>query len=256
MSATPRIDRLWPESEPSLSDDNIATAIADARGDGPWLSANFVSSLDGAGTHDGKSAGLGGAADKRVFDLLRRPCDAVLVGAGTVRDEGYGPMVLDAASASWREAAGFAPQPVFAIVSGRLDLNPESPVFRQAPVRAIVITLESAPADKRAAMSRFADVLVCGDDALDVPSMVGELARRGLRRVHNEGGPSLFGTLLAADAVDELSLTVSPQLEGGDARRIVSGDLPEARHLGLASILKSDDTLLLRYARRGLQNGH
>ncbi len=249
MSAQPRIDALWPSAASSLSDDDIASAIASDRGAGPWLSANFVSSLDGAATHDGASAGLGGAADRRVFDLLRRPADAVLVGAGTVRDEGYGPMRLDAASTAWRLKAGFAEQPVFAIVSARLDLDASSPIFTDAPQRAVVVTVGSAPAGRRAAMSRVADVLVCGDSELDPAAMLHELADRGLRRVHNEGGPTLFGALLAADVVDELSLTVSPLLEGGGAGRIVAGTLPEGRRLALASILKSDDTLLLRYRR-------
>ena len=247
MTDQPIIDALWPDPATALDDDQILARFA--RPEGPWLSANFVSSVDGAGTHDGLSAGLGGAADKRLFDLLRRPAHAILVGAGTVRAEGYGPLRLDAASVAWRHASGLAAHPVFAIVSGRLDLDPASRIFTEAPVRPIVITTGGSPASKRTALAKVADVIVAGDGELDARSLVAQLADRGILRVHNEGGPSLFGSLLAADVVDELSITVSPQIEGGDARRIVAGDLPEARRMRLAGVLASGSTLLLRYER-------
>ena len=247
MTAQPTIDALWPDPASSLTDGQIIERSTPP--DGPWLSVNFVSSIDGAGTHEGRSAGLGGPADKRVFDLLRRPAHVVLVAAGTVRTEGYGPMRLDAPSVAWREAAGLPSQPVFAIVSGKLDLDPASPIFTDAPVRPIVITTASSPTGKRTALAEVADIILAGDDELDAVALVTQLTQRGLTHVHCEGGPRLFGTLLAADVVDELSITISPQLEGGDASRIVSGDLPETRRLRLASVLESDGTLLLRYER-------
>lgn len=245
------IDAVWPDSGGDLGDDEITELIAASRGAGPWVSANFVSSVDGAVTRDGKSGDLGGPADKRLFDLLRRPSDAVLVGAGTVRAEGYGPLVLDAASAAWRVANGFEAQPVFAIVSGSLDLDPGSRIFTEAPVRPVVVTIGDADAGRRAALEQVADVLIAGDSELDAHAMIDGLVQRGLARVHNEGGPRLFGTLLAADLIDELSLTVSPTLEGGAAGRIASGDLPVARQLELAGILRSEHTVFLRYQRGG-----
>lgn len=212
-----------------------------------WLRVNFVSSIDGAATVDGVSGGLGGDADHRVFDLLRTLCDVVLVAAGTVRKEGYGAMRLSDEDAAARAARGLAPQPVFAIASGSLDLDPVSPVFTDAPVRPIVVT--SAAASPSSALERVADVLVCGETIIDPALMLRALAERGLTRIHCEGGPSFFGSLLAADVVDELCLTVSPLLVGGDSGRISHGDLPSPRAMSLAGVLKSDDTLLLRYIR-------
>jgi riboflavin biosynthesis pyrimidine reductase len=249
MSRQPKIDALLPEFATDLSDDDIVAGFARADRDQPWLSVNFVSSIDGAATHNGLSAELGGEADKRVFDLLRRPRDAIVVGAGTVRAEGYGSMRLDAASVAWRVAAGLPAHPVFAIVSRALDLDPASRVFADAPVRPVVVTVETSPRERRAALAEVADVLICGEVDLDARAAVDALAARGLRQAHCEGGPSLFGSLLAADVVDELSLTVSPQLEGGDAGRIVRGTLPSERAMRLASVLTADDTLLLRYQR-------
>ncbi|MHB1171132.1 MAG: pyrimidine reductase family protein [Lacisediminihabitans sp.] len=258
MAEHSEVDSLWPVRATDLDDDLIAAGFAPGLSGGtlpgdrsrPWLRVNFVSSVDGAATHNGRSGGLSGDADKRVFDILRRLCHVVLVGAGTVRDEGYGPMRLDQASVDWRLASGLAAHPVFAIVSGRLDLDPASRIFTEAPVRPIVVTTERSPHDRRQALAEVAEVLVCGGEELDVEGMLAALAQRGLVKVHCEGGPTLFGALIAADAVDELCLTVSPQLEAGDARRIATGTLPAARQLQLAQVLVSGDTLLLRYTRR------
>jgi riboflavin biosynthesis pyrimidine reductase len=213
----------------------------------PWLRVNFVSSIDGAVTIDGKSGGLGGDADHRVFYILRTLCDVVVVASGTVKAEGYGAMILDEAAVEARVSSGLKPQPTFAIVSGSLDLDPKSDVFARAPVRPIIFTIQSAPAN--AVLAKVADIVVCGATSVDPAAMIRALAERGLSRIHCEGGPSLFGSLLSADVVDELCLTVSPLLVGGDSGRIAKGAVPEPRAMSLAGILRSDDTLLLRYVR-------
>jgi riboflavin biosynthesis pyrimidine reductase len=244
------IDRAWPPPPAArLDDEQLRACYAVDQRSTPSLRLNFVSSIDGAATAGGLTAGLSNPADKRVFDLLRRLCDVVLVGAGTVRAEGYGAMRLDASSVQWRRANGLAEQPVFAIVSAALRLDPGSPVFTEAPVRAVVVTIGASPGAKRQALSRVADVLVCGEERLDVRAMLVALAKRGLRQVLCEGGPTLFGALLEADWVDELCLTVSPQIEAGAARRIAAGAIPQARRMGLHHVLVSGSTLLLRYVR-------
>jgi riboflavin biosynthesis pyrimidine reductase len=240
------INSLLPVTTGAMDDAAIAAHYSSGTGL-PWLRVNFVSSVDGAVTVDGKSGGLGGEADHRVFDILRRLCDVVLVASGTVKKEGYGAMVVDQASVDARVAAGLQPQPTFAIVSGSLDLDPASDVFQKAPVRPLVFTVDSAPAHE--ALSEVADVIPCGARTLDPVQMVAELAERRLERIHCEGGPSLFGSLLAADVVDELCLTVSPLIVGGASGRIVHGDLPVPREMSLAGILRSESTLLLRYLR-------
>jgi riboflavin biosynthesis pyrimidine reductase len=240
------ITSLLPDLAGALDDIAIGDHYS-ANVGSPWLRVNFVSSIDGAATVKGKSGGLGGEADHRVFDLLRTLCDVVVVASGTVKAEGYGAMILDSASVEVRIAAGLKPQPTFAIVSGSLDLDPSSDVFAKAPVRPLVFTSESAPPNE--ALAKAADIVVCGSKTVDPVAMVAALAERRLTRIHCEGGPSLFGSFLAADAVDELCLTVSPLLVGGDSGRIAKGDVPDTRRMSLAGILRSDDTLLLRYVR-------
>ncbi|GIT80374.1 hypothetical protein LLS1_20430 [Leifsonia sp. LS1] len=246
----PAIGRLHPLPAADALTDADLTALYDDPRRAPWVRVNFVSSLDGAATVQGLSAGLGGDADHRVFDLLRRLCDVVVVGAGTVRAEGYGAMRVDRAAQRAREGAGLAAHPVFAIVSAHLDLDPGSAVFTDAPVRPLVVTTEAAPQRQREALAAVADVLVCGVDRVDPAAMVAALADRGLARIHCEGGPHLFADLIAAGVVDELCLTVSPLLVAGTASRIAAGATPDVPlELGLAHVLHADGTLLLRYVR-------
>lgn len=243
------IARAWPAPAAAGLDDVRLTQCYALDRDTRSVRMNFVSSVDGAATAGGLSAGLSSAADKRVFDILRRLCDVVLVGAGTVRAEGYGAMRLDRAAVEWRGAHGLAEQPVFAIVSGALHLDPASAVFADAPVRPVVVSVAAAASAKKQALSRVADVLVCGEEKLEPAVMLDELAKRGLRQVLCEGGPTLFGALLEADCVDELCLTLSPQIEAGAARRIAAGAIPHARRMVLRHALVSGSTLLLRYLR-------
>lgn len=241
----PAIDRLWPHPASDLDDDALRKIIAFPAGR-TWLRMNFITSLDGAATHAGRSGGLGDAADRRLFDLLRWEADAILLGAGTARIEGYGGMRLSDAAVAWRTDAGLAPQPTFALVSRSLDLDPTSPIFTDAPVRPIVYTVASAPTSRRSALADVADIVAAGEEDADGRRIRDDLTDRGLRRIHSEGGPHLFGALLAAGAVDALHLTLAPSLQSGSAGRIAHGlEVPtEAR---LASVLRSGDGLLLQY---------
>jgi riboflavin biosynthesis pyrimidine reductase len=197
------------------------------------------------------SEGLGTPADKRVFDILRRLCDVVLVGAGTVRAEGYGPMRLEEPAVRWRREHGLSDQPVFAIVSAGLDLDPGHRIFTEAPVRPIIVTVERAAKERRDALAEVADVIVAGDTRVDTGRMRSLLTDRGLPQVHSEGGPHLFGDFLSDDAVDEVCLTISPLAEGPGAGRIVAGASSGVqRRMALAHVLSSDGTLLLRYVRQ------
>ncbi|HEY2556594.1 MAG TPA: pyrimidine reductase family protein [Diaminobutyricibacter sp.] len=250
MSETP-IVLAYPLPTPEgLSDDEIARLYSENVGSQPWVRVNFVSSVDGAATHQGLSAGLSDGADQRVFAILRRLCDVVVVGAGTVRAEGYGAMRVDEATERARTSAGLAPHPVFAIVSASLDLDPASAIFADAPVRPIILTTELSRSTTRAALETVADVVICGRERVQPDVLVQALMERGLGRIHCEGGPHLFGDLVAASVLDELCLTVSPRLEAGAATRIASGESPIVPvGLMLAHVLVAGDTLLLRYLR-------
>lgn len=216
--------------------------------DGPWLRANMVSSVDGAATHEGKAAGLGSAADQRLLSLLRALADVVIVGANTVRVEGYGSLGSLDEMRPLRE--GRPAVPPLAIISGALDLDFDSATFTDAETQTIVITSESAPEDRRRGAAKVAEVIVAGDEHVDVSVALDELAARGYPKQLSEGGPRLLAQFAAAGRLDELCLTLSPLLIAGDAMRIVNGPLheePTPFHLG--HVIAQDDFLFLRYRR-------
>jgi riboflavin biosynthesis pyrimidine reductase len=215
----------------------------------PCVRANFISSLDGVATHNGLTKGLNNADDKKVFDLLRMLCDVVLLGAGTLRAEGYVDLRVERQAVGWRLEHGLSPHPTLAVVSGRLNISPEMAAFKRAPVRPIVFTHERSPLPKRRDLSRVADVMVCGAGPLDPHAMRTYLIQRGLRQVLCEGGPHLLGTLVEADCIDELCLTLSPVIENGSAGRITAGAAQTTRRMQLRHTITVGDMLMLRYAR-------
>jgi len=215
----------------------------------PRIRMNFVMSLDGAVTLEGRSGPLGDASDRLAMAALRALADVILVGAGTVRVEGYGGVELEEADVAWRRAHGLPRLPRLAVASSRLDLGPEHAFFSRAAERPIVVTHESAPADRRAALAEVADVITCGTDSLDARAMVRALADAGMPQVLCEGGPRLFGALLDEDLVDELCLSLSPTLVGGDPARMVRGAREAERRMRLVHAMPAGDLLLLRYAR-------
>jgi riboflavin biosynthesis pyrimidine reductase len=242
------VQRIWPDPAP-LDEDDLSAAYAVDR-TRPSVRMNFVTSLDGAVEVDGYSRGLSDPADQRVLHALRVHADAVMVGAGTLRHEGYGAMRLDPADQDQRTAHGLAAHPTLVIVSSSLALDPGHRAFTTAPVRPVVLTHGAAPADRRTALSAVADVLECGDSTVDQLVGLAALHDRGLDHVLCEGGPHLFGALLAADAVDELCLTLSPLLAGSGAGRIVAdGRRATPARMRLVHLLAAGDTLLSRYAR-------
>ncbi|MGH8793392.1 MAG: pyrimidine reductase family protein [Stackebrandtia sp.] len=234
-----------------LDDSALTARYAPPDGVESWLRVNFVSSLDGAVTVDGRSAGLSGAADMRVFKILRMRCDALVVGAGTVRREAvhYRALRLTPDRTAWRREAGMPDHPTMAVVSRSADLNPEAPMFIHAPVRPIVITCQAAPAGAREALSETAEVIVAGDDGVDFSEAVRQLRKRGLRQILCEGGPHVLGEITSADLVDEVCLTVSPLLAGAGAGRITAGPGSPVRRMRLSHVLEADDYLMLRYVR-------
>lgn len=201
----------------------------------PWLRTMMVMTLDGATTGvDGLSGTISGPADKRVFMETRRLSDAVLVGAGTIRAERYRPMLVKAEWQEARAAAGLAPAPQLVVVSGSLDLPWEEPMFRESALRVIVATTNTVDDAALERARAHAEVVAFGEDSVDVRALVASLHGRGLGRIVCEGGEALLDTLVRADLVDEMDVTISPVLAGGgyldapatDARDLVSGEYP------------------------------
>ncbi|MEU8887574.1 pyrimidine reductase family protein [Streptomyces sp. NPDC048442] len=236
-------------------------ALADAYAYPPdrevWLRANMVSSLDGAAQHDGRSHPISSDTDMRIFGTLRGLADVIVVGAETVRLEGYRPARAREAFAARRQAAGQGPAPAIAVVSASLDLDFSLPLFVSPPVPTLVLTGATAPLDRiRAAREAGAEVLIAGDGGRVEPAKaVRALAERGLKRQLTEGGPRLLAQFIADGVLDELCLTVSPMLTAGRAQRIVDGpglEVPD--RFVLASILEEAGFLYTQYRRNSGKN--
>ena len=149
-----------------------------------------------------------------------------------------------------RQAHGLADAPRLAVVTRDLTLRPDHPVFTDTEVRPLVVTCADAPADRLAELADLADIVVTGEERVEIGPALDQLRDRGLRRVSCEGGPQLLGQVAAADRLDELAVTVAPRLVGGDATRITAGPaLRPPAGLRLRQVLADGDYLYLRYTR-------
>jgi riboflavin-specific deaminase-like protein len=217
---------------------------------GRSLRVNFVVSLDGAVTVEGRSEALGSAGDQRIFTLLRALADGVLVGHGTAAAEGYGPVTADSPVGRLRVSLGRPATAPVVVVSRRASLDPDSRLVTAAVSPTVLVTCATSDADRRAALAAAGvTVLVCGEDDVDLPLALDRLADQGIEQVLCEGGPHLFRAALTAGVVDELDLTVAPALVGGETRLLDAG-LPGVRRLQTLQVLEEDGVLFTRFGVR------
>jgi riboflavin biosynthesis pyrimidine reductase len=211
-----------------LGEDADLSAVY-AAPDQPWLRVNMVSTVDGAATgEDGTSRSINNGVDKVVFDLLRELSDAVVVGAGTVRIEGY--------------AVGRKP---LVVVSRTGSVPPTQRSARSGQV--LMATVSTAPhLEEARSLLGGENVLVLGSHRVDLARMKDELVLRGFRHLLSEGGPHLLRDLLDQGVVDELDTTVVPRMISGSHRRITDGP-PVDAPLRLATLVEEDGTLLARW---------
>jgi riboflavin biosynthesis pyrimidine reductase len=222
------------------------------RGSGDcWVMAHMVGGLDGSAAIGGRVAQLSTAPDAELFILMRALADVVLVGAETVRREGYSAVRLPPARIAARRLAGRPGTPALAVVTRSLDLDWSARAFADAPAgsRTLVITCAEADPERLARARRVADVVIAGDDRVDPQQAATKLSELGYRVVLCEGGPTLLGELVAAGCLDELCLTISP-LMGGDPLPVsVSPRGAPLTQFALCHVIRSADTLFLRYER-------
>jgi riboflavin-specific deaminase-like protein len=212
--------------------------------DRPYVVLNFVTTLDGRATIAGRSGPIGSDTDTELFQRLRTQVDAVTIGAGTMRVERYGRMVSDPQLRAYRERIGLAHDPLAVIVSGRLDLPWDAPLFTDGGGRVVIFTSADTEPPETATPVR----LVRHEGAVDLAAALAYLRQeRGIRSLLCEGGPILFGQLHAAGLADELFLTIAPKLAGGAAPHILEGQLPEVAEMELVWLLEKEGELFARY---------
>lgn len=233
-----------------LSDTDLAElyAYSEMPPSGVVIRANMVGSIDAVATVDGRSGGLGGEGDKQLFMVLRALADVVLVGARTAFTEGYGPVRPHPGMAERRVELGQAPTAKLVLVSSSLSVPIDDPLLVDPDT--LVATCSGAPADARARLTDAGATLVdCGDEAVDPAEVARYLAAIGAWRVLCEGGPSLLGSLVSADLLDELCVTVSPLLTAGEGKHMTAGQ-GAARPMRRVHVLGDDqDYLYVRWVR-------
>jgi riboflavin biosynthesis pyrimidine reductase len=273
--ALPRIEHLW--AEPAFGS-ALSGRLADAYGapltfeqsiGRPTIVANFVSTLDGVVSYATPEAAGGGEVsgffgpDRFVMGLLRAVSDAVLIGAGTLRagaaeawtpDYIYPALALEAAA--MRDRLGLAPQPTTVVVSASGQVDPAHPGLAAPDVPALLVTTHAGRERFDASPSGL-EVVDAGSERVEPEALVEELAHRGFGVVLCEGGPHLLAGLLERDLVDELFLTVAPQIAGRSHRAprlgLVEGvafSVADAPWWRLVSLARSGEHLFLRYRRQ------
>ena len=218
-----------PEATPATTFDMTVeeayTAPLGRHDDRPWVELCMVSSLDGSTSLDGTSGGLSSPNDTAVLGRLRTLADVVLVGAGTVRDEGYGVPKKDGQRLGVITASG--------------SVDTTSELFTSGA--GFVITHEHASFE-----TNGVDVIRAGRDQVDLSQAIRRLSEvcGAVSVVHAEGGPTLNAALAAADLIDELNLTTSPSIVGGDAARLTAGAEPLGRRFELHQLAIDDESFM------------
>jgi len=211
----------------------------------PRVAVNFAATVDGRATIGGVSGPIGSEADTAMLAGLRTRFDAVMIGAGTMRAERYGRLAAKPETRERRERVGLEADPLMVIVSGRLDLPWEAPLFTDGG-RVLIFTASAAEPPETATPLQ----IVRHEKFVDVVAALRLLREEhGVRALLCEGGPGLHGELEGGGMVDELFLTIAPKLVGGEAPRIVEGELPAPAELELAWLLEQDGELFARYRR-------
>ena len=216
----------------------------------PYVLANMVSSMDGAISVDGVSAGLGGPADFEVFMALRSLVDVIIVGAGTVRAERYKAPKPGERAQKLRSERGQADRPLIAVISQSANLSPDLPLFSDPSYRPLIITGSDADPVALELLETKAEFARVSTAAVDPPEVLDILWRRGHRRALLEGGPSLNGVFIEADCIDEWNLTLSPNLVGGGSARAAHGHAGVLHGFDLSHVWTSDELLFIQWRRR------
>lgn len=211
----------------------------------------MVAGLDGTASVGGRVGSLSTTPDQALFRSMRQIADVVMVGAETVRREGYGPVRLTEDAQERRRQHGQSPTPPLAVVSRSLAFDWTAPVFADAPedARTHLITCAAADPKRRAEAEAVATVIVAGDDRVEPAAALQALAELGRSVVLCEGGPTWLGELVAADRLDELCLSISPIMGGDPLPVAVTPPGAGLARFELKSAMAEDGTLFLRYER-------
>ncbi len=242
--------RLLPDPGPTSIDAELADyrPFDDPLEERPFVAANMVTTLDGRASLNGRTVELGKQCDIEFLLSLRTRFDAVMIGGGTMRAERYGRIVKNPEARAHRESIGLPHDPLAVIISGRLNLPFDAPLFTDGNGQVLIFTTDEGPTPETATPVELVKV----EGPIRITEVLRHLRQeRQIRALLCEGGPHVLGQLVAAEGLDDLFLTISSTLTGErDAPRILEGSLTEPKHLDLMSLLEAEGELFARYRRR------
>jgi riboflavin-specific deaminase-like protein len=242
------VRRLSPDPGPTSVEEQLDgyRPWEEPREDRPFVAVNFAVTVDGRATIGGVSGPIGSATDTAMLVGLRTRFDALMIGAGTMRAEHYGRPMSDPAKRAAREELGLTGDPLMVIVTARLDLPWDAGLFTAGAGRVLIVTTaETEPPETETEVT-----VVRHESVVDLTVALRQLRdEQNIRALLCEGGPRLHGQLEAANLVDDLFLTTAPKIVGGEAPRLIEGDLPGIDRLALTWLLEEDGELFARYSR-------
>jgi len=210
----------------------------------PWVMANMVTSVDGAYALAGLSGELSSAADREIFHTLRGAADVVLVAAGTSRAERYRRPTTTEELLPIRRSSGLSDAPRLVVVSKSLSIPADQPFLHGDGPDPLVLHPLSSDTSQ---VPDGVELRAVGKDTVDLELAMASLHGDGVRLVLCEGGPGLLGQLQAAHLLDELFLSVSPVLAGGEKLGIVHGAPENAVPQKLHRAWEDEGSLFLTY---------
>lgn len=223
------MQRLFPHPVGSLSVEQ-AYGVARARvplpngSTRPTIGMCMVMSIDGSTVVDGNSRALGSPGDLALLVGLRKLADVIIVGSSTVTVDDYGPPSK--------------PGQRVGVVTKSATLDTATPLFTSGS--GFLITTETAATQAGVECVRAGTTTV--DLALAMQQLQGNFAQL-------EGGPTLNAAMVDADVVDEINVTVSPNIVGGSGPRLTTGATDVLQRFSLAHVCEEDGFLFLRYTR-------
>lgn len=253
-----KVNRLTPlPGSSSISEQlaQIGSRDLPARPERPFVFTNFAVTLDGRSTIEGRSGPIGSEVDTALLVGLREIPDAVMIGAGTLRAERYGRIPPGERSRARRQRRGVAPDPLVVIVSGSLDVPWDAGLFTDGGGRVLIVTAaEDELPETRTPVEALRVPAADGPEprgggaTVDLVRAMAELrSSYGVRSLLCEGGARLHGTMLEAELVDELFVTIAPVISGGGGPRLTELLSESRRELELLWLLEHQGELFARY---------
>lgn len=182
----------------------------------PFILVNVAVSADGKlSTRERRQVKISGHDDFDRVDKIKTGADAIMVGIGTVLADDPSLTVKSDERISERLSIGRPEHPIRIVIDSQARTPPDAKILHKGPGRRIIAVSNRAPQDRIAALEPYADILVYGDDTVDLPALCAELGRQDIGRIMVEGGGTLIASLFKDDLVDQLSMFIGNMIIGG-----------------------------------------